>query len=40
MNRREFLLTGAAMGVSGPALALMNTMDHDKSRMGEGRLVK
>jgi len=34
MNRREFLLTGAAMGVSGPALALMNTMDHDKSRMG------
>lgn len=28
MNRREFLLTGAAMCVSGPALAQMKMMDH------------
>jgi bilirubin oxidase len=33
MNRREFLLTGAAICVSGPALAQMKMTDHDMSGM-------
>jgi FtsP/CotA-like multicopper oxidase with cupredoxin domain len=42
MNRREFLLTGAAICVSGPALAQMKMMDHDMPGMNgmhHGRMM-
>lgn len=34
MNRRKFLLAGAAVCISGPALAQMKTMNHGMPGMG------
>jgi hypothetical protein len=40
MNRREFLLTGAAIWVAGPARAQMNMMDHGMSGMQHGPMMR